>query len=120
MPLTKKEKLETFDAVLAERDLLRLAIFDLTCKATKFPFGPSVSIDIKEIDQNYAGTYKISKSDRAMPYYMVLSGAGAQFWTVRDIQDHAQDSDVYWRAVRYGAWKLANSTKSAWNASENA
>ena len=110
--MTKKDKLATFDIVEAERDKLRLAIHDLTCE-TRFPFEHAVEIDIKtDIDGDYIGKYRVSKSNRAMPVYMVemfYPNGKVQcvnFHTENEIQDAREDVSIYWRMVRHAQWKI--------------
>lgn len=112
--LTKKDKIENYDAVAAELNKLRLAIFDMLPGASKFPFRGRVTVDAgKEVDGNYDEyVIRVSVSERAMPYYMVesinASGNvdGVNFWTESEVDAHRIDSNIYWRALRHGLWKL--------------
>lgn len=111
--LTKKDKLESFDAIKSERDKLALAVHDL-CGGSKFPFRGKVSIDCgKEIDSDYADhLYRVSVSERSMPYYMVEAiGQSGQvqsvsFWTENEIAAERENGGIFWRMLRHAAWKI--------------
>src|SRR5271154_2219597 len=110
--MTKKAKLELFDSVVAERDLLRLAVYDLRCNS-RTPFSRAVLVDCaKEIDQDCPDRMRVSVSDRRyMPYYMVElltdhTVKQVEFWTEIDLENHRDDMGIFWRARRHAAWKL--------------
>lgn len=112
MHTTKKAKLEQFDALLAERDLLRLAVHDLVVPC-KFTPKHAVKVDCgKEIDGQYTIVYRVSMSDRAMPYYMIeefgLDGKvfGVTFITESELDSERQNPYIFWRAIRHAAWKI--------------
>lgn len=112
--MTKKGKLEAFDAMQLELNKLRLAVFDLA-GGSRFPFRGRVTVDCgKEIDSDYQGhMYRVSVSERAMPVYMVESigcdgqVSNVEFWHETEISDHRNDSGIYWRMLRHACWKLA-------------
>ena len=124
--MTKKEKLETFDAVLAERDKLRLAVFDLAANS-KFPFMYATKINVaKEIDSNYPDhLYWVSVSERAMPLYMVrpigYDGkiANVYMHAESELESHRDDPAIYWRMLRHAAWQITRKSQSA-NLAESA
>lgn len=111
--MTKKDKLEQFDALKRECDKLQMAVFDLA-GGSKFPFRGRVTVDAgKEIDGDYQDhVYRVSISERSMPVYMVecigYDGkvASIQFWDETEVSDHRHDYSIYWRMVRHAAWKL--------------
>lgn len=111
--MTRKEKLEQFDAVKAERDKLELAIYDLIC-ASRFPFVNPVTVDCgKELDGDYADLkFVVSVSHRGMPIYMVQEcgekkrPVNVTFWTESEVSAHRENMGIYWRAVRHGVWKI--------------
>lgn len=111
--LTQKQKLETFDVVLAERDKLRLAVHDLIA-GSKFPFRGRVTVNAgREIDGDYPDhVYRVSVSERSMPVYMVEclghdgQVARVEFWTENEVDAHSCEYGIYWQVVRRGVWKL--------------
>lgn len=117
MKLTQKQKLEQFDSLMAEKQKLETALFDLRC-GSKFPFGANVRIDAgKEIDGDYLadkGFYRISQSERANPVYMVecfneqlaKDPSAVFFHTEAEIGEKRGDMGIYWRVLRHGVWKL--------------
>lgn len=111
MKLTKKAKLENFDAIKADRDKLQLAAADLA-GATPFRFESEVTVDCgEEIDSAYSGeVFVVRVSRRAMPLYMICSRDGEQlrnasFEWEYDIEAKREDCGIYWRALRHAIWK---------------
>ena len=62
--MTKREKIERFDAVDAERDRYMLALHDLVNNKFEFP--------VIEYKSDKIGRYKIRMSWRAMPLFLVV------------------------------------------------
>lgn len=108
MILSKKDKLAQFDAILAERDNLRLAVYDLTCKGSKFRFTDEVTVIASQLDSRYSkDAYRmtISVSRRMTPVYMVKwDESNVEFFNdeeIRGIVGIAGDM------MRHGVWKIA-------------
>jgi hypothetical protein len=111
---TKKQKLEMFDAVIQERDKLRLAVYDLTCKRSKFRFTDEVTVRASELDARYtrdAYRMTIAVSRRAMPVYMVKwDDSNVDFFHEDEIR-HAEG--IAGQMMRHGAWKIAAREQTA-------
>jgi hypothetical protein len=114
--MTKKEKLETFDAIKAERDKLQLAFYDLTVDSSRFKFAHPVTVDVKkEIDGTLDDKYRVSLSDRAEPIYLIqcvdrLTPSGfctsSEVLTESEIHANRENPSWYWRMVRHAVWKI--------------
>jgi hypothetical protein len=110
--MTKVQKLATFDEVNAERDLLRLAVFDLLAD-TRTPFSKPVRVDCgKEFAREYAGdVFSVSVSMRGVPYYMVRAiqngkVTGVEFHTETELEAQRGNNSLFWQMLRHAAWKL--------------
>lgn len=105
--MTKKDKLEQFDAIIAERDKLRLAVYDLACKRSKFRFADEVTVLASQLDTRYSkDSYRmtIAISRRMMPVYMVKwDESNVEFFHDRDID---QMEGIAGQMMRHGRWKI--------------
>lgn len=106
--MTKKDKLDQFDAVLAERDKLRLAVYDLTCKRSKFRFTDDVTVLASQLDARYTKDefrMTIAISRRMNPVFMVKwDDSNVEFFTEEELRHvHGIAGDM----IRHGAWKIA-------------
>lgn len=104
--MSKKDKLEQFDAIKSERDKLQLAVYDLR-GPTKFPFGKPVTVDLSEIDSTYKRgeqKIKVSVSPRTCPLYMVEHESGVEFWFDYEIEQMGRRG--YGAMLRHAAWML--------------
>ena len=95
----------------AERDTLRLALYDLTC-STRTPFGETVKVSLSEIEASCGDdTYLlVSVSRRAMPIFLIKAMDGekvsnVEVLTETQIMDNRENCGTFWRAVREAIWK---------------
>ena len=116
--MTKKAKLEAFDALYAERDKLALALYDVRMGK----FGSKVRINPEDVmhgdylkhEKAVNGHWTICVSQRAMPLYMVEYWQGRNpingpcILTEIEIDDARTSQADYWRVVRHGLWLLRN------------
>lgn len=115
--MTKKDKLEQFDSIKAELDKLQLAVYDMTVQG-RFSFTHHVGVDVhNEIDSDLEGKYRVSISERAMPYYMVESRVAGKtisvsFWTESEVDDNRENANGFWRVMRHAQWKIKQAQKS--------
>ena len=92
--MTKKEKLETFDAVKAQADKNSLAVYDLVNDA----FSGQVRINERDYDATGGnGHYTMRVSMRSMPLFLVCWCVPGQakhtdVWTDSEIQDYYRDA----------------------------
>jgi hypothetical protein len=68
--MTKKEKIEQFDAVKADRDTMLLVLYDVV----NGKFGTPAVLDCREYDKRLrvGTTLKMSASWRAMPLFLIF------------------------------------------------
>ena len=105
--MTKKDKLDQFDALKDERDMLYLAMFDTVCKGSKFPFVDTVKVDASDIDSTYKkGEFVVSiaVSKRCIPVYRVLTDTSVELYTESDLIGHG----IVRRMIKHGIWLMGS------------
>ena len=116
--MTKAGKLAHYDQLKRDHDKLHTALYDLTC-ATKFPFQHKVTVNgAREIDETFRCIFRVSRSDRAMPVYMVecmdidsdaRKVSHVEFWTEGELDDNQGNNDTFFRMMRHARWKIERS-----------
>jgi hypothetical protein len=114
---TQKEKLEQFDALEADRDTMRLVLYDVL----NGKFSKPVRIDAREYDSlSVEGSYlEMSRSERAMPLYLINWRSpesnqrhSAMFMTENEIMDMGRDYMSAHQRMIQRAHYLLNLAKS--------
>lgn len=104
---TKKEKLETFDGVKAQRDRYMLTINDLI----KSKFSVPIAVDAAEVDNSYREgdtVMYVRVSERRDVSLYLVTYKDSPSWEVYTetmmIQNQASQSTFH-RMLRHGLWK---------------
>lgn len=93
MRLTQRQKIDGYDQVTYDRDMLSLAVHDLV----NHKFGLAVTRFLKDYDTSEIGShgrYTVAMSWRAMPLFLIRYVCGGQDVSVR-VMSEANIQDMY-------------------------
>ncbi len=114
--MTKKQKLESFDAVQAERDKLSLALWDLANDR----FSSALRMRASNFMKGESGYYIVRLSNRHMPLVLVHDHTGGSpctpsVWTEREIEDmyRTNPTSLWPRVLRTALDRLKDAARES-------